>query len=398
MSLKNNLKIICAIGFPLVGFAAFGFTQLACSCIRADRSVQTTLDLQKIPVASKVNLERADLSTVAVNSTTTDETARVKLFDRSKDAVVKIVSGTTIGSGFIISKDGLIVTNKHVVQDERSKVVASVQITLADGTSIKANVLGASQNEDLALIKIPNQSNLKYLALAPQNSLKVGQSVYAIGSPFGIDNIFTAGVLNKIDRVQNWLYHDARINSGNSGGPLINSQGQVIGINVAIYAKNTEGGQTNTSIGIAISGDRLRSFLTAYQRKSPDFASVDNANKSEQITLLQINGKPISGVFQAGDRVDDKNIHYRQYFFEGRANQKLNIEIVGEKIDPSLELYYIPNEDTSPEKIGENKGVRDRNNTAKLSLALPGNGIYMVRVKTFQPGETGRYRIIATVK
>jgi len=398
----------------LVNLTALGVTLLLGSCAQSNPPTASNVPSQTSPAVDPESQSVSNLSTanipaqnlpaaadsksVAYISKNTEENDRIKLFNNSKDAVVKISTDRGNGSGFIVSKDGFVVTNRHVIIDENQKIVSSIQIDLADGTKLKARVLGVSQNADLALIKIPNQTKLKYLTLAPKNSTSVPQNVYAIGSPFGIDNVFTAGVLNKIDRPHDYLYHDARINSGNSGGPLLNSRGQVIGINTQNFALDDGNSVKNTAIGKAISGDRVRSFLATYRSKLPDFHSVGAANRSQQLEVIQTNGKSIAGIFKQKDRVDDRNIHYHQYVFNGRANQQVNIQMIGDKIDPTIELYYIINEDTSPKKIMENKGIRDLNNTAKISIVLPESGIYLVKAKTFQPGEIGRYQIVATVK
>ncbi len=118
----------------------------------------------------------------------------------------------------IVSQDGLIITNAHVLEDAPTKTVT---VVLANNKRLPADIIGFAKNGlDLAAIKIRNQKNLPTLPLA--KSAQVGQSVYAIGSPFGYDNQnnFTAGVVSNIDTLTGVIKHDARINPGNSGGPL----------------------------------------------------------------------------------------------------------------------------------------------------------------------------------
>ncbi|MHC5719854.1 MAG: S1C family serine protease, partial [Nostoc sp.] len=137
-------------------------------------------------------------------------------------------------SGFIVSPDGLVLTNAHVVEDS-SKTVA---IVLADGTQVLADVVGfGSGGLDLAALKIRNQKNLPSLRFATSGSAQVGQSVYAIGTPLSLElqNTLTSGVISRIDKKLGLIQHDAAINPGNSGGPLLNSNGQVIGVNSAIF-------------------------------------------------------------------------------------------------------------------------------------------------------------------
>lgn len=323
----------------------------------------------------------------------TAEEDRIRLFEKSKDKVVKIKTAGGTGSGFIISKDGLVVTNKHVVKNEEAQVANKVTVVLADGTEIAANVLGVSRHQDLALIRIPNQSRLKLLNLAKSETIKVGQTVYALGSPFGIENVFTAGVLNKIDKSQADLYHDARINHGNSGGPLLNSRGEVIGVNTRFI---NEGNALDPSISVALSVDLINDLITDYKSKKSNFVSIANVDKRTQAVELPTTGQAIAASFKAGDDTDERNIYYRNYFFEGKANQKVTIEMSSKQIDPSLALYFV-DENKAWHELSINKGVSPQDASARISGVLPKDGIYVAIAKTFQPGETGDYQITATL-
>jgi serine protease Do len=334
-------------------------------------------------------------------ASTRDEAARIRLFEKHKDAVVKIISPEASGSGFIISKDGLVVTNAHVVRGSDGKVSAQVVVKLADGTKLNASVLGTSKYQDLALIKIPNQSRLKMLKLASSKSLKVGQNVYAAGAPFGEENVFTAGILNKFDASQAVLFHDARINSGNSGGPLIDSQGQVIGVNTAIYSKDAEGAAIkNTTISVAIPVSNLQSFLTDYRQKSSNFVSLTNPATSQAVEQIAINGKSISARFTTRDDSDERNVHFRRYVFQAQANQRITIEMSSKKIDPVLNLYFLgtgkEGEKSEPEKIASNNDISPKNTNSKISVVIPQDGIYGIEARTFQPKEVGEYQLRAT--
>ncbi len=143
----------------------------------------------------------------------------------------------SLGSGFIIDKDGFIVTNNHVVEN-----ADKIKVKLKDGKEFNAEIIGKDPSTDLALIKVPSGNNLPVIAFGDSSALKVGQWVVAIGSPFGLEQTVTAGILSAKGRVigsgpyDNFLQTDASINPGNSGGPLIDMQGKVIGINTAIIA------------------------------------------------------------------------------------------------------------------------------------------------------------------
>ena len=154
-----------------------------------------------------------------------------------------------VGSGFVISSDGYILTNNHVV-DEANQI----KIKLADGKEYDAKVVGRDPKTDLALLKAEGVSSFQSLRLGDSDSLKVGSWVVAIGSPFGLEQTVTAGIVSAKGRVigsgpyDNFIQTDASINPGNSGGPLLNTEGEVIGINTAIFSQS--GG--NVGIGFAI--------------------------------------------------------------------------------------------------------------------------------------------------
>jgi len=147
----------------------------------------------------------------------------------------------SLGSGFIVSADGYIVTNNHVVADAD---VIRVTLDQSNGKSepVTAKLVGADEETDLALLKIETKKALPFLAFGNSDELKVGEWLLAIGNPFGLDHTVTAGILSAKNRnihagpFDNFLQTDASINPGNSGGPLLNMAGQVIGINTAILA------------------------------------------------------------------------------------------------------------------------------------------------------------------
>ncbi len=143
----------------------------------------------------------------------------------------------SLGSGFLISKDGYIVTNDHVVRDAES-----IQVKLSNDKVYDAKVVGGDQKTDIAVIKI-NAADLPAAVLGDSDKLEVGQWAIAIGNPFGLDRTMTVGVISAtgrsnmgIETYENFIQTDASINPGNSGGPLLNVYGEVIGINTAIVA------------------------------------------------------------------------------------------------------------------------------------------------------------------
>jgi serine protease Do len=167
-------------------------------------------------------------------------------FDRFfGDQMPKDFKQKNLGSGFIIDKEGFILTNNHVVEK-----ADEITVKLADGKSFLANIVGRDPKTDLALIRIESDHDLTPLPMGDSDSLEVGDWVVAMGNPFGLDNTVTAGIVSAKYRhigagpYENFIQTDASINPGNSGGPLLNTRGEVIGINTVIFS------QTGGSIGI----------------------------------------------------------------------------------------------------------------------------------------------------
>ena len=166
-------------------------------------------------------------------------------FDENENGGEDSQTVQSLGSGFIIDASGLIVTNNHVIADA-DEIVAN----LANGTQLKAEIVGIDDKTDLALLKVTPKAPLKAVAFGRSDSLRVGEWVLAIGNPFGFSASVTAGIVSALDRDINsgpydhYIQTDASINRGNSGGPLFNIGGEVVGINTAIMSP------TGGSIGI----------------------------------------------------------------------------------------------------------------------------------------------------
>jgi serine protease Do len=161
----------------------------------------------------------------------------------------------SLGSGFVISEDGYIVTNNHVVED-----VDSITVKFDDGTELPAEIVGRDPKTDIALIRVDSEKPLHALPLGDSESVRPGEWVVAIGNPFGLEHTVTAGIVSAKHRdidqgiYDDYIQTDAAINPGNSGGPLINLRGEVIGINTAINPR------ANT-IGFAVPIDMAKQIL-----------------------------------------------------------------------------------------------------------------------------------------
>ncbi len=192
-----------------------------------------------------------------------------RVYDKANPAVVMIRGINGWGSGFIISANGYIVTNAHVVTGQP----AVVTVMMADGkTEMPADVVGfARDGIDLALLKINRPHKFPTVALGNSKSIRVGDSVYAIGTPLAEfnQNSFTAGMVSGIRADGRVIQHNAAINKGNSGGPLLNDRGEVIGINTMILGgtvvcsdgKDCGASTGNIGISYAMSIDLIRSFF-----------------------------------------------------------------------------------------------------------------------------------------
>jgi 2-alkenal reductase len=193
-----------------------------------------------------------------------EEQLVIDVYARVGPAVVCITAprhfGECIGSGFVIDREGHVVTNNHV-----SAAAEDLLVTLADEHTVPARVLGTDPGSDLAVLKIdPPAEELTVAELGESATLRVGQRAIAIGNPFGLERTITTGVISSLARTMprddsdfqlaELIQTDAAINPGNSGGPLLDSQGKVIGVNTAI-ASNTG---TNSGVGFAIPVDIVR--------------------------------------------------------------------------------------------------------------------------------------------
>jgi len=233
--------------------------------------------------------------------------AAQKAMPSTVDIRVDLPQGTAEGSGVILTADGDVLTNNHVVAGSTGDIV----VTLADGSQHNATVVGTAPSYDLAVIKLQGVSGLTPATLGQSSSLQVGQQVVAIGSPQGLTGTVTTGIVSAFNRtvqvqgengtgvVYNGLQTDAPINPGNSGGPLVNLDGQVIGINSAIA---TGGGQSEGSVGLgfAIPVDQAKRVAQELINSGAAAKPVLGVQGNAAATASDANGgAPIAAV-QAG--------------------------------------------------------------------------------------------------
>ncbi len=343
---------------------------------------------------------------LTVVAQTSDEQTRINLYKKASPSVVAIqgVNGVT-GSGFIVSKDGLILTNAHVLANTPSPVI----VVLANGQEALADIVGFDSNEaDIAAVKLRNQTNLPILPLANSNSTEVGQSVYAIGSPHGLknQNTLTIGVISRIDPETTIIQHDAAVNPGNSGGPLLNSQGEVIGINTAIETAPVTDPNTGEVIGMsqgyigisfALPIKYIQPFLVAIQEGNASIMVAQKPSTNTEVRSLPVNGTTIQSVINNESLSLPDESYFEPYIFEGKKGQKINIEMNSNQLDPSLLLLYFDKKQEMFVLISRNDDIAPNDARSQISVILPNDGIYMIWANAFEPGETGNYSITASV-
>ena len=188
-----------------------------------------------------------------------EEQSIISLYEKINPAIVcvdsQVSDGLSCGTGCIIDKRGVILTSAHVID-----VGKSIVVTMSNGQNYNAKVLKRfGENKDIALLKIDVPTELKTVKLGDSERIKVGQKVLAIGNPFGFNGTLTQGIISRFDYAKNRIQTDAAINPGSSGGPLLNKNGEIIGINQAIY--NPDNNISNIGIGFAIPINSVKEYL-----------------------------------------------------------------------------------------------------------------------------------------
>ena len=323
-------------------------------------------------------------------------------------------SQRSLGSGILISKDGEILTNYHVVRN-----ADAIKVKLADQTEFEARLIGKDGRTDLALIKIRRSGgNLPFARLGSSSQLDVGDWVMAIGNPFGLDHTVTAGIVSAKGRVigagpyDNFIQTDASINPGNSGGPLINADGEVVGVNSAIFSQT--GG--NVGIGFAIpidlakkvadqlrkNGKVVRGWLgIRAQDVNPQLASsLGIVRGGEMAVVTEVTeGSPAA---EAGIKTSDIVVEFngkpvpRSHDFpsviaDTPPGQKVTLKIIREKKEQTVavKIGELPDEiDTSQQIEAKDAeiGLRVQRITPEAARRLGMNSTKGVIVVEVQPG------------
>src|SRR5881227_3469388 len=256
---------------------------------------------------------------------------------------------TSLGSGVIVTNEGHIITNNHVVTDRQGRPVDQIEVQLSDGRTKKARLVGADDQVDLAVLKI-DEPGVKPLKLADSDMVQPGDFVLAIGNPLGFEETVTDGIIsskgrpNRSDAFADLLQTNAAINPGNSGGPLINLRGEVVGINTAIISRS--GG--SQGIGFAIPSNTIRTALESLLKQGRIIRGYlgiqtralqpgQNTAETEGVTVEEVvPGSPAAQAkLQRGDVIrkfngrDVKNINaLRSMVAQTELNKDVELEIV----------------------------------------------------------------------
>ena len=195
------------------------------------------------------------------------EYSLIDIFEKSEESVVQVnvlrsESDGGMGSGFVYSEDGYIITNQHVVKEAQK-----VTVTFLDGEAYIGDVIGRDRDLDIAVVKVnPSNTYIQPIKIGDSSKLKVGEKIAAIGNPFGLSGSMTSGIVSQIGRllpqesgysIPDVIQTDAAINPGNSGGPLINMKGEVVGINTAIQSATGE----FSGIGFAVPSNTVKKVV-----------------------------------------------------------------------------------------------------------------------------------------
>jgi putative serine protease PepD len=290
------------------------------------------------------------------------------VYKSARDGVVEITTTTTSsgsspfggsqesqaqGSGFVYGSDGHIVTNDHVVDG-----ATAISVTFSDGTKYSAKVVGADPSSDLAVIKVDAPSSkLHPLSLGDSSSLEVGDGVVAIGSPFGLEETVTAGIVSALGRdissadnftISGVIQTDAAINHGNSGGPLLNMAGEVVGVNSQI--ESDSGG--NEGVGFAVPSSTVSSVVSKLVKGQKVehpylgvFVSTATNREGARIGRVQSGSPAASAGLKAGDVVTE---------FDGTAIRDANdltTAVGGKQPGDKVSLTYVRSGDTKRLKL-----------------------------------------------
>ncbi|NDE90576.1 MAG: DegQ family serine endoprotease [Alphaproteobacteria bacterium] len=297
---------------------------------------------------------------------------------------------TSLGSGYIIAADGLVVTNNHVIED-----ADEITVILHDDTNLKAEVVGRDKKTDIALLRVKSKTPLPYVSFGDSDKMRIGDWILVIGNPFGLGGTVTTGIISARARDINsgpyddYIQTDAPINRGNSGGPMFNMKGEVIGMNTAIFSPS--GG--SVGIGFAIPSTLVKNVVeqlkgggkirrgwlgVRIQNVTEEIAKSLNLNKPRGalVSSLSADSPAAKGGVKAGDVIiafDDKPVNEMRRLPRIVAEAKINEKVPmivwrdGKEVMLSVMVGELKEDETAD---GEEEKI-DEEKAPKLAKSLP---------------------------
>jgi len=304
-----------------------------------------------------------------------------------RDQQPQIAQG--FGSGVIISSDGFIITNNHVIEDAQN-----IKVILNDKREFEAKLIGADPSTDIALLKV-DAKDLQYLIYGNSNDLKLGEWVLAVGNPFNLTSTVTAGIVSARSRnlginedqlsVESFIQTDAVVNSGNSGGALVNQQGNLVGINTAIYSRT--GSYTGYSFAVPVSiVGKVVEDLKKYGEVQRALLGVNigdvNAEIAKELKLEKVEGVYVGGVPENG-AAREAGIKEKDVIIQVEGEPTKNTAELQEKISQyrpgdAVKVVVIRDNEkkqftvTLRNKHGDTEIVRDNNSTLGAEFVVVG--------------------------
>jgi len=309
--MKNRVSLMVIGVIVAVSMVACQFTSLVPTSLLATVTPPPAASVPSAPTVST-----APVSSAPAANLVNEQDKFVTIYRQVSPSVVTILTSTGLGSGWVYDTNGDIVTNNHVVQGE-----TKVEVDFTSGQKVYGNVIGTDAYSDLAVVKVDaaaNQLQLQPLSLGDSSSVQVGQIVIAIGNPFGLSGSMTTGVISGLGRTVesgpqtssggsfssgDILQTDAPINPGNSVGPLLNLNGEVVGVNSQIETNNTNssGQPTSSGVGFAISVNTVKRVIPSLISKGKydyPYLGITSFNGSLSLDVVQTLGlKATNGVY-----------------------------------------------------------------------------------------------------
>lgn len=329
-----------------------------------------------------------------------------QFFEKFFEGMPREQTQRALGSGFIINKEGDILTNYHVVAK-----ADDIEVKLSDGRKFKAKVVGKDEKSDIALLKIAKAGDLPYVTLGDSNAIRPGDWVMAIGNPFGLEHTVTVGVVSALGRIlgggtyAKYIQTDASINPGNSGGPLFNLKGEVVGINTMIYAA---GQGIGFAIPINLAKDELPQLATkgmvtrgwlgvAIQNITPELAKSFNLTEEKGALIAEV--YPDSPAAKAGVQRGDVVKKFNGKDVEDPTTLSLAVGSVQPGTEADMIVVRGGKEYTIKVKLGKSEGEKtgEADSGTREEMASGADVIGLV-VRSISPEDAAKLDVPAGYK